>query len=175
MRRFCLCAVFIAALLISFVLSWQTGEGVRAEDGEAKDQAEKSPAYTGTSSCRKCHEKFYKLWAPSHHGLAMQPYTKEFAEKSLTPQTEDIKIGDYSYRADITGDEGWVRENGPDGEKKYAIVHALGGKNVYYFLTSMDKGAIADPSGRHMMYVKRNGSIWLKAAFATFPAKPPSP
>jgi hypothetical protein len=29
--------------------------------------------YTGSVSCRKCHEKFYQLWAPSHHGLAMQP------------------------------------------------------------------------------------------------------
>ena len=35
--------------------------------------------YTGSSSCRKCHEKFYQLWAPSHHGLAMQPYTPELA------------------------------------------------------------------------------------------------
>ena len=31
--------------------------------------------YSGTQSCRECHEKFYKLWAPSHHGLAMQPFT----------------------------------------------------------------------------------------------------
>src|SRR5690349_22286822 len=31
--------------------------------------------YAGSSSCRECHAHFYELWAPSHHGLAMQPYT----------------------------------------------------------------------------------------------------
>ncbi len=52
-------------------------------------------SYTGSVSCRKCHEKFYQLWAPSHHGLAMQPYTAELARNKLSPQTEDIAIGRF--------------------------------------------------------------------------------
>ncbi len=99
-------------------------------------------AYTGSVSCRKCHEKFYKLWAPSHHGLAMQPYTAELAARKLSPQTEDIVIGDSRYRADISGDTGWVIERGPEGEKKYRIDHVMGGKNVYYFLTTLDRGRL---------------------------------
>ena len=63
-------------------------------------------SYTGSASCRKCHEKFYQLWAPSHHGLAMQPYTAELAGDKLSPQTEDIVIGDTLYRADIGGARG---------------------------------------------------------------------
>ena len=98
--------------------------------------------YTGSSSCRKCHEKFYQLWAPSHHGLAMQPYTPELGRKKLTPQAEEIAIGDFGYRADIKGDTGWVIERGPEGEKKYRIDHVMGGKNVYYFLTALDRGRL---------------------------------
>jgi len=92
-----------------------------AEEPEASPQSQK---YTGSVSCRECHEKFYKLWAPSHHGLAMQPYTPEFA------------------RAEIGGETGWVLERGPEGEKKYGIAYALGGKNVYYFLTTMERGCL---------------------------------
>jgi hypothetical protein len=98
--------------------------------------------YTGTSSCRECHEKFYKLWAPSHHGKAMQPYSDELARKALTPQTEDIVIGQYRYRAEIKPGKGWVVERGPDRENRYPMEHALGGKNVYYFLTPMERGRL---------------------------------
>jgi len=113
-----------------------------AEPRENRTLVPKSGTYTGSVSCRECHEKFYKLWAPSHHGLAMQPYTAEFARTRLDAQTADIVVGKYGYRADIGVGAGWVREQGPDGEKKYSIAHALGGKNVYYFLTPMDRGRL---------------------------------
>ena len=98
--------------------------------------------YTGSTSCRKCHEKFYMLWAPSHHGLAMEPYTAELASDKLSLQTEGIVIGDSRYRADVAGDTGWVIERGREGEKKYRIDHVMGGKNVYYFLTTLDRGRL---------------------------------
>jgi tetratricopeptide (TPR) repeat protein len=98
--------------------------------------------YTGSVSCRKCHEKFYQLWAPSHHGLAMQPYTTELARNKLSPQTEEIAIGGSRYRADIAGETGLMIERGPEGEKKYRIDHVMGGKNVYYLLTAMDRGRL---------------------------------
>ncbi len=101
-----------------------------------------SDRYSGSTSCRKCHEKFYKLWAPSHHGLAMQPYTAELARRNLSPQTDDIAIGDSHYRADVAGDTGWVIERGPAGQKKYLIDYVMGGKNVYYFLTNLGRGRL---------------------------------
>ncbi len=96
----------------------------------------------GSSSCRQCHEDFYTLWAPSHHGLAMQPYTAEFAAANLSPQTDAIKIGERSYRAEVGADGGWVVEHGPEGERKLPIAHVLGGKNVYYFLTPWRGGRL---------------------------------
>ncbi|MEW6137030.1 MAG: tetratricopeptide repeat protein [Thermodesulfobacteriota bacterium] len=101
-----------------------------------------SVGYTGSISCRKCHEKFYQLWAPSHHGLAMQPYTAELARNKLSPQIDEIVIGQQRYRADVSADTGWVIERGPHGETRYPIVHAMGGKNVYYFLTAMERGRL---------------------------------
>ncbi len=99
-------------------------------------------SFAGSASCRQCHEAFYQLWAPSHHGLAMQPYTPEFAQKNLTAHDAPIKIGKYEYFARVGRDEGWVVERGPDGEKRHPIAHVMGGKNVYYFLTPMERGRL---------------------------------
>jgi len=98
--------------------------------------------FAGSESCRECHEKFYKLWSTSHHGLAMQPFTSEFARTMIVPQKDGIKIGNYLYRTDIQNGKGWVLETGPQGEKRYSIEHAMGGKNVYYFLTLLEKGRL---------------------------------
>jgi len=105
-------------------------------------EAALEPSIAGSASCRDCHERFYKLWAPSHHGLAMQSYTAQFAGANLTPQATDITIGTSRYRAEIEADKGWVRETGPEGQKTYRIVHVLGGKNVYYFLTPYERGRL---------------------------------
>ena len=98
--------------------------------------------FVGSASCRSCHEKFYELWASSHHGLAMQPYTAKFAQAELTPQQKDIEIGAFRYRTDISGERGLVTAIGPDVEKKYPIQHVMGGKNVYYFLTPLERGRL---------------------------------
>jgi tetratricopeptide (TPR) repeat protein len=121
-------ALFFLAVL---VLSTQTSAKEKQTSG-----------YAGSQSCRECHEKFYQLWSTSRHGLAMQPYTAGFAKKSLTPQAAEVKIGKFSYRADVSGSTGFVRERGPGGEKKYRIEQALGGKNVYYFLSPLEKGRL---------------------------------
>lgn len=96
----------------------------------------------GSMSCRQCHEDFYQLWAPSHHGLAMQPYTPDFAQGNLTSADAPVKIGKQEYLACIGRAEGWVLERGLNGEKRHRIVHVLGGKNVYYFLTQMERGRL---------------------------------
>jgi len=74
------------------------------------------------------------------HGLAMQLYTPEFAKARLVPQQNAVTINNIKYRADIT--EGWVIETGPKGKKKYPIAQVMGGKNIYYFLTLLEKGRL---------------------------------
>jgi len=98
--------------------------------------------FTGSVSCIECHEKFYKLWSTSFHGLAMQPYTNEFGAKELTGHDEFIQGEGKSYRAFITKKKGYVVVRRGDKEKSYDIVHVLGGKNVYYFLTPVKRGRL---------------------------------
>jgi tetratricopeptide (TPR) repeat protein len=120
-----LCLIFFAAAQLAFA------------------QAPASPdGFAGSRSCMECHERFYTLWSTSFHGLAMQPYSRDLAATRLSPQQGEIAVGKYRYRADLSGREGWVHETGPQGRKRYKIEHVLGGKNVYYFLTPMEKGRL---------------------------------
>ncbi|MCD6176181.1 MAG: tetratricopeptide repeat protein [Planctomycetes bacterium] len=106
----------------------------------AVPQDRSESGYLGSSQCRSCHERFYQLWGSSHHGLAMQPYTEAFAEKNLKPQLDEIIIGKARYRAVIDEGPGFVIESESQKQKKYPILHVLGGKNVFYFLTPLEKG-----------------------------------
>lgn len=118
-------------------LIFQTA-AVRARDNPGVTPV--SRGYAGSGSCMECHEKFYRLWSTSRHGLAMQPYDHEFAKTRLTPQPGAVVVGKQSYRADLT--RSIVAETGPKGKKRYKIEHALGGKNVYYFLTPFPRGRL---------------------------------
>ena len=114
--------VILAAVVMSIPGDWRVSALSVESSSSGRTQ---SKAFTGFASCRECHERFYKLWAPSHHGLAMQPYTAEFAGANLTLQSTDIKIGKFQYRAEIEADKGWVREVGPEGKNTYPMVHVL--------------------------------------------------
>ena len=129
----------IACLVVAAFSFLGPGSSALAAEGSASP---KSRGFAGSVSCRECHEKFYQLWSTSRHGLAMQPYTAEFAKTNLTTQTKDVKIGKFSCLADISGETGRVREDGPLSQKKYRIEHVLGGKNVYYFLTPFPGGRL---------------------------------
>ena len=129
-------AVLVAtALAATLRLAQQTASN-------AKPPASASAAFTGSSPCRACHEEFHRLWRTSHHGLAMQPFTAAFAEKEIQPQTDDVVIRNIRYRAENTGGKWVVVERGLAGEKRYPMVEVMGGKNVYYFLTPLDRGRL---------------------------------
>lgn len=110
--------------------------------GVGRDADRSSTGYAGSVSCRECHEHFYELWSPSHHGQAMQPYTRAFAQSELTEHKQPLTIGKHTYQADIHADPGVVIERGPEGQRRFEIAHALGGKNVYYFLTPYRGGRL---------------------------------
>jgi len=97
--------------------------------------------YIGSSKCRSCHEPFYVKWETSHHGKAMQPFTPELAKNYLTPQTNSITVGDIRFHAEYDDTGGWMIGVKPDGSTvRYPIQHVLGGKNVFFFLTELDRG-----------------------------------
>lgn len=97
-------------------------------------------SYVGSSSCRGCHEPFYQLWSNSHHGLAMQPYSTAMARRAQINSGPDIPIGKATYKPELTPTGGWIVERTAAGVNRYPIAHALGGKNIYYFLTPLERG-----------------------------------
>lgn len=131
----------VTASVVIYTSLWLVGS-TSASSGRMPAPRSGQDQFAGSVSCRQCHERFYELWAPSHHGLAMQPYTAEFARDHLTSQQGAVSIGLFSYRVDIEGDKGTIVERGPKGQKSYEIVHVLGGKNVYYFLTPYERGRL---------------------------------
>ena len=97
-------------------------------------------SYAGSVSCRECHERFYELWSTSHHGLAMQPVTPSLVETEILPLASPIRIGEADFSVDLAERE--IIEDGPAGRRSYPMVHAMGGKNVYFFLTPLERGRL---------------------------------
>ncbi len=123
------------------VLESDVKQGITEASLVAQSDDNERP-FVGSTTCRDCHADFYTLWSTSWHGLAMQPYTAKLASAHFTAQQGDVTIGGRKYHAEISGDAGYFRETGPDGERKYRITHVMGGKNVYYFLTPMARGRL---------------------------------
>ena len=102
---------------------------------------ERADDYAGSSSCRECHAEFYRKWETSHHGRALQPVTPELVARDLTEMAQPITVGEATYQVNLKKRE--VVETFKDGKKtSYPLLHTLGGKNVYYFLTPLEKGKL---------------------------------
>lgn len=92
--------------------------------------------FTGSEACRPCHEDFFRLWADSHHGLALQETGPDFASRNLTPQQKSIRIDGVDFKFE----NGRVVEQADGGVKVHQVRYAMGGKNVFYFLTERERG-----------------------------------
>jgi tetratricopeptide (TPR) repeat protein len=137
-RHFLLAALSLAhAVLLPAAAGAQSARTNPVAVEPASLATNRPPRYAGSASCRDCHEKFYSLWSTSFHGLAMQPYTTELA-KQLTPQTNDIVASPYRFRADLQ--KSVVIERTSTNETRYPIAQTMGGKNVFYFLTPLERG-----------------------------------
>jgi Flp pilus assembly protein TadD len=124
---------FPSLLAIAFILSAAPAQAL-----DFTDQGE----YMGSSDCLACHERFYELWSTSHHGKAMQAFSGAFA-RTLVPMDEPLKIGGVEFKVDLTASGGVMHQISADGSKKtYPILHALGGKNVFFFLVPLEKGKL---------------------------------
>src|ERR1035437_1421574 len=93
----------LAAMLFVMLILHDLAGGASARANSAPDKPAASalPGYAGSASCRECHAKFYSLWSPPFHGLAMQPFPTELAKTKLTPQKVEIVAGQFHFRADL--------------------------------------------------------------------------
>lgn len=102
---------------------------------------ERADDYAGSSSCKECHPGFYQKWETSHHGRALQPVTPELIARDLAEMAQPITVGEATYQVDLK--KRVVVETLKDGKKNvYPLLHTLGGKNIYYFLTQLEKGKL---------------------------------
>ncbi len=98
--------------------------------------------FLGSKSCIQCHERFYQLWSPSHHGKAMQPIDTNFFEHENLSSSENFTLEGKTYNV-VVGDSTMVMyEKDSTTVNEFDVVWALGGKNTFYFLTPMGKGKL---------------------------------
>lgn len=99
--------------------------------------------YSGSESCIQCHERFYELWAPSWHGKAMQPVNAGFLKEYQLPASENMEIEGKIYQITCE-DSAMIMLEKMDDEllNKYTVEWSLGGKNVFTFLTPLEKGKL---------------------------------
>ncbi len=98
--------------------------------------------YSGSESCIDCHERFYNLWSPSHHGKAMQTVNAGFLKENSFPLGEEFQLEGKTYRISQEDSVLYMMEKDENEQIRYEIEWALGGKNVYYFLTPLEKGKL---------------------------------
>lgn len=103
---------------------------------------QESTMYAGSSSCRECHERFYQLWADSHHGLAMQGVDSSFIVSELKFESSTDEVKEYTFTAIVRNDSLIMIEKKDNHVEEYPAIHALGGKYIYYFLTPFDQGRL---------------------------------
>jgi len=128
----------LACLAASFLL--ETGPPARA--ASPGPVSSRDGSFTGSAGCRVCHERFYRLWSTSFHGLSMRPYDDALGASVLTPQTQDIVIDGAAYRMRLGAGEGFLEERIGQETKTYRIAQVIGGKNVFYFLTPLERGRL---------------------------------
>jgi len=99
-------------------------------------------SYTGSASCKECHERFYELWEPSFHGKAMMPVDARFVREENVPASEEFELEGKTYLITFEDTSMVMIEKSATDSKKYDIEWSLGGKNVFCFLTPLEKGKL---------------------------------
>jgi Flp pilus assembly protein TadD len=103
----------------------------------------KDVQYAGSESCMECHEDFYKLWLPSYHGQAMMPVNAEFIKKHKLPDSPAVQVEGHLFVVEVGDSIITMYEKENDSLiATYNIEWAMGGHNVYCFLTPFEKGKL---------------------------------
>ncbi len=137
------------------------------------------------ASCRSCHAPYYAAWDHSPHGTCFTPVTPDFVTKKLTLPKQPVTMGKETYAVEFTNNRLQMLESGPDGEKRYEALYALGGRHVYFFLTRQEKGRLQlmplayDPGHKEWFDTRQSGvphvpgrrpgsdpQLWKNRAFA---------
>jgi tetratricopeptide (TPR) repeat protein len=99
--------------------------------------------FSGSESCIECHQKFYDLWQPSYHAQAMMPVDAGFVAKHQLPDSEPIAVEGHLFQVEFSDSSMvMIEKNGDEIIHIYEVLWAMGGHNVYTFLTPFEKGKL---------------------------------
>lgn len=122
---------FFAVLVIGFGCSQRKKAQVAGAD------------YSGSESCIECHQKFYDLWQPSYHAQAMMPVDAGFVAKHQLPDSPPIVVEGHLFQVEFSDSSmAMIEKNGDEIIQTYEVLWAMGGHNVYTFLTPFEKGKL---------------------------------
>jgi Tfp pilus assembly protein PilF len=128
---------FRKSQLLLVVAVWLTVISCKQKPKELNNE------FTGSASCIECHENFYKLWEPSYHAQAMMPIDAEFMEEHQLPDSEPIDVEGHQFQVEFKDSTMLMYErDGDELVKTYEVIWAMGGHNVYTFLTPFEKGKL---------------------------------
>ncbi|MDD4224871.1 MAG: ammonia-forming cytochrome c nitrite reductase subunit c552 [Mariniphaga sp.] len=98
--------------------------------------------FSGSGSCIQCHERFYELWSSSYHGKAMLQVDARFKAEEGVPSSEEFFLEGKNYQMFWQDTTLLMVEVSGEVKTNYTIQYSLGGKNVFTFLTPLDKGKL---------------------------------
>ena len=96
--------------------------------------------YVGRQSCIECHQQEAKLWAGSHHDLAMDLATKETVLASFDDQ--ELKHHGQASRMFQRGGKYFVHTDGPDGKlADFEVKYVFGVTPLQQYMVEFDRPA----------------------------------
>ncbi len=139
--RFIIFSSFPICIIALAVLSLNS-----CHDKKSAEEQVDIGSYAGSRSCQECHERFYNLWSPSHHGKAMQAVEDVLSKDGLVLPVSSIKVGGHWFDVTIDSISLYMieKENQTTTKKinRYEAKWALGGRNIFYFLTPFEGGRL---------------------------------
>ena len=130
--------ILFSSVLVGIVGIIVVGNKLLAPQYPLEEQVNLDDGYVGSRSCRECHERFYDLWSPSHHGKAMQPVTDVLSYEKLQLPDRVKKVGTSWFDVFLESNTLFMIERKSQESKeeinRYEAKWALGGRNIYYFL-----------------------------------------
>ena len=97
--------------------------------------------FTGSGTCRECHEPQYELWQSSHHALAMQ----EASPATVLGDFADVDFRYFDVVSTFSTRDGeyLVRTDNADGElEEFTVKYTFGVSPLQQYLVEMPNGHV---------------------------------
>lgn len=109
---------------------------------ELPAQASVYAGYSGSQSCRQCHEEAYEQWSRSHHGLAERQLTPETDRRAFDP-ARTFQHGSQSTTVVWSNGTGVVTTAGLAGHpESFAVARLIGDDPLRQFLVPFPGGRL---------------------------------